>query len=459
MDCEHITSRLNGYLLDELDESESREITDHLECCASCREKTAEEREKIKRNGGLGLLSEIRPQFREELLNAVHTEISLTRKRKRLFSIFLRPALGAAVLLAAAAAGILLISLLDRQSRQNTEPHLPRYTWEHKGISSIEKTSFDAPVLADRRIFALEHNAAGTRFVALDSDTGTLLWHSDEQVTGYAAADPGHLLGVFRPLGGTAVLKCFHAETGKQAWTYDPCGPSPACSAPEITETGLFWSTGRSLHRIDIDTGEPVWSRTFNSKGLLSNPAPAARDSVMITAGTILYELDKKNGETLRSWPLAHTRVSSTNRPLLAASPSAVCAVLFRTPAWTSDLICFSPDDEKVIWRKKTGSVNHVLIQDRSVIVRAGNVSAYSTGPRGTLQWQLKAAGCSPVSVADSRLFFFDMQGKGSLVVVKAENGSVETTYSLPPSCAGITVTGRRGIINAHNGVLYSFAL
>jgi len=456
MDCEYVSSRLKQFLLEEMEKAEYKSIAEHTAECALCAEKLAEQRNKLKKACEIPEMPEPDGTFRKNLLRAVHSEIALARTQN-ISAKRMRKA--AAAILLAGAAVTAVAWLLNRDGAEKvTLTQQPVYMWKHRGISSVQQLSFDAPVVFQKRVYAIRKNDAGSSLVALETDTGRRIWNSDSEVTGYTAADPRHVLGISISSDGIATLKCFNAETGKLLWTYQSASPSSACSVPEITGQGIFWSPGNSLHCITAAGGTEKWSRTFPVKGLISNPE-AVQNSVMIIAGNVLYKLSKTDGKTIHSWQLTGTPPSRTHRPLLAATPSAVGAVLFKTPSWKADLVCFSPDNEKIIWRRETGAVSHINIAGNAVIVRAGNVYAYSADSGGTLQWQYKAAGCSPVSFAENRLYFFNTAGKGSLVVLKPDNGSVETTYRLPPSCAGITVTGTRGIINAQNGVLYSFML
>ncbi|MFC1479649.1 PQQ-binding-like beta-propeller repeat protein, partial [Planctomycetota bacterium] len=409
--------------------------------------------------GSLSQTSAVRPEFREKLLNAVHMEISHIGKQKKVFSRTWKLAKSAALVLLAVTAIITVFSALhkDRTFRVNSKGH-PLYIWEHKGISSLEKISFDAPVLSGKRVYAMKRTGKISSLVALDAATGSEIWNSKESVTGYVSADSMHVFGIHRPSGTIAVLQCFNADTGKRKWAYDPKAPSSACSVPEIVDGSVYWTTGNSLHKINISSGEKEWSRAFSEKGLLSNSVTAS-GSVLIIAGNVLHELDNTDGNILRSSTLKESSASMTNSPLLAASSSSVCAVLFKTPAWKADLVCFDPSYRKVTWEKEVNTVSHICIADSSVIVRAGNVYAYNTEAEGILLWEHKASGCSPVSVVNNRLYFFNTQGTGSLVVLESKTGSIKSTYILPPSCAGVKVTGHQGIINAHNGVLYSFML
>jgi outer membrane protein assembly factor BamB len=455
MDCEKVIKDLENYLLDRLNEKKYAEVTEHINSCISCAEAIQEKRNHILNEEGMCVHPAVRPEFREKLLASIHSEIK-SIKPKNSFFIGARLIAAAVAVLAVGTAFFFLFT--NTPVIQKTDIETPICVWEYKGISSLNKSSFDIPAAAGSKVFVLQKRISRYFIVALNAETGEVLWESPESVYGYLTTDGKHVVSIFITPDRQTGLKCFDALTGSHQWTFVPKETVTVLSTPEISPQGICWNGGSILYMINTHSGGKKWSSSFPDRTPVSKPFIHGT-SVWVMAGNTLYRVDAENGDIKQSRFFKDLLPSSIRPPLLAGSPSSLCIISFNEKGESKKLTCIDTGSLNIAWDKDVHEVCHLQIIKDMVILRSGTVYAFSLQNNGGLLWQYESSGCSPVSSDDDRLYFFNTQGDPSLIVLDPETGSSVGTFPLPSSCAGIAVKGKHGYINAKNGVLYAYTL
>jgi outer membrane protein assembly factor BamB len=190
----------------------------------------------------------------------------------------------------------------------------PRLRWRRRvgpGWSSV--------IVIDNRLFTQEQRGDQETVVAYDALTGQQLWvHEDaarfwEQVSGAGPrATPTFAGGRLYALGGTGVLKCLDASTGRRLWSRDIKADSGAqvpmwgfSGSPLVVDGLVVVFAGgpgdKGLLAYRSDTGEPAWTA---STGQLSYSSPhlatlAGTKQCLLLSDRGLTAVDPATGKVL----------------------------------------------------------------------------------------------------------------------------------------------------------------
>jgi outer membrane protein assembly factor BamB len=78
-------------------------------------------------------------------------------------------------------------------------------------------------------------------------------------------------------------------------------------------------------------------------------------------------------------------------------------------------------------------------------------------GRTGNQLWSLRADGCSPVTLADGKLYL--MEGANGVFAVDPATGATLWRNGDLASCSGLAVSGRMGYVRTTDGVLHAIRL
>lgn len=157
--------------------------------------------------------------------------------------------------------------------------------------------ALDAPVVANGMVYAFSYVPYGGA-VALNANTGELIWQENAEGTGYGASltlDKGVLY-----TASSRRVFALDAGTGYEIWeSQDDIGVDDN-SAPAVAN-GLVYvgSTDGNLYALNASTGQTVWS--YPAGEINSSPA-VANGLVYVSAGS-MYALDASTGALVWSYP------------------------------------------------------------------------------------------------------------------------------------------------------------
>lgn len=134
--------------------------------------------------------------------------------------------------------------------------------------------------------------------VALDAATGEQLWTSEvdrPRSMPFAFAEEADALLLAYGNGGGGTFYCFEPDSGEVRWRYDDVGESYALAVTD-GRRGFTVGTDGTLHAVDLETGEGLWTYAFRRD---SYQRPAVADGTVYATGTnddLLVALDAETG-------------------------------------------------------------------------------------------------------------------------------------------------------------------
>lgn len=161
----------------------------------------------------------------------------------------------------------------------------------------------------------------GSRFVALDTETGTRRWiyPSDEGITATFRSSPLVSDGIVYVGAGDNNLYAFNADTGKALWFANARSPIPS-SPIEADGKIFFGSNDGVLHAVTAGSGDPVYLKNPFSVSDTLATAPIWIDGTVVVAagdGTI-YGVQASTAKA--KWAARVPYVSSDISPILVNS-------------------------------------------------------------------------------------------------------------------------------------------
>ncbi len=281
-----------------------------------------------------------------------------------------------------------------------------------------------SPVVADGRIFAID---GANKVVALDEETGSILWSYKVRVTGKGRTRRGKDSLVERvkdPLaiwdrggadkeavgGGVAVVDgrvyvtsgfgvmiALDADTGEEIWRNRTL--TPMHSAPAVDGGRMFAvSDDNELFAVDINTGATLWTyqAIIETARMLTSPSPAVVGEVVIapfSSGEIIA-LRVQNGGVLWQNSLNATKNLTPLATLndIASGPVIADGYVFATTQ-SGSLTAFDFRTGQSVWTQPAGSLGFPLVIGNFLytVTTEGEVVCMSKSD-GTVIWltQLK---------------------------------------------------------------------
>ena len=157
-------------------------------------------------------------------------------------------------------------------------------------------------------MFGRVYIGANSRFVALDQESGDVLWRRDDVVsddfppcTNSPAACDGYIVVAF--YGQPINLTVLDAATGKTVWTKAEGRPYDIYSTPVIDEDGTIYTvSANAVRAYDLKTGALAWEAPFTLNRIRATPALAEGRLFVCTGNGMLHTLEATSGRELWKW-------------------------------------------------------------------------------------------------------------------------------------------------------------
>jgi outer membrane protein assembly factor BamB len=335
----------------------------------------------------------------------------------------------------------------------------PKLLWK---VNDIGK-GFSSVAVVDGTIYITGDVGEKLMLFAMDMD-GKSKWKVDNGPT-WTKSQPGSRAtptidgDKLYLLGGTGVLGCYEAKTGKRLWYKEmkefggsPHGWGYAESVLILDKMAVVTPGGRNcIVALDKTTGAGIWSSTgFNAPPNYSSCLPFVYDkTTMIVNGTGggLVCVDAKTGAKL--WFDGFSAGNTANCPTPAYSDGhvfwangygkgGVCMKLApggkATQAWTTqDMVCHH---------------GGYVIHEGYIYGNNGGGYACLDLKTGTKKWEEKAVGKGSLCWADGMLYLFsESNGQGALATCSPEGlqikGRVKVEGSGPSWAHPVVIGGR----------------
>lgn len=298
---------------------------------------------------------------------------------------------------------------------------------------------------------------------AIDTDSGTVQWTSEGQLTGVQSAPVvanGRVyVGVNRgPYGVSAYdaldgsrlwsgrvgdvkttpvidgargyvgnsggnLVAFDAENGEQLWTFSGNGrftSTPALSA------GTVYAAGEEgdVYAVEAETGERVWEERVTVEDEIQTPVAVGKNNVYLTSGrATLHAVDISSGTT--KWEKGSLQGYGVTGPVVQGDQVYV--------ADDNALVSFSATDGTVNWRYKpeSGTPTNAAISGSTAYVGngSGRLDAVGTG-EGSQKWSVDVKSSSRQTPVVSRNHVFVATDKGKVYAINRGDASIEWSTS-----------------------------
>ena len=456
MNCEEVQQQIEFYVLGDLTGMERREIEIHLKTCSRCRAIEAQY---------LQLMDELRQSSQTAPPNAEFERNVLRSVEREIRSVAPRARVSRTAAYAAGLAACLFISLAIWQlwvhREADTKPasikssaaplaNIHSYSIPAYAIS-VPTSIADDMVVREHDIYLLCQDSPRANVAALDSRTGVQKWRSEIESYGFLTADETRVCCLAPGDSGRVDLVAIDAADGRTVWRYSQEKPNilPGLCAPALSPEGrICWAVNTTIHMLRSSDGKVLWTHEIPGEGLLSTPVAVGNG--LYVAGTAgLYYLDIASGEQL--WRAEYDfDVSHWVRPLLAVAQGQICVAL-RTVTGRSRLVHINSADRKAMWTKTVPQVSHLCIAGNRLYVRSQGVKALDMD-NGKLLWSFASTGCSPVTCANSLVWFVDSSEQGRLIALDEHTGRTELDLTGIHSCNAFIELGDRGYVKTHDG-------
>jgi outer membrane protein assembly factor BamB len=445
MNCTQARENVELYALDALSQEDRAAMEQHLKSCAACRAEADQVQSGI---------AELRPSMRADAID----DPRLYRLRRRIHhEIWARRASARLWFFGRAAAAILVVSGLwvawyavRHGEGVNACACAP---WAQSGMSSNSTDGTACPLVVEKRVFALTEDIDGPHLRAMDRRTGAFLWKTAFPVVGAPSVDSERVY-VWIPQGaGGLQLVALDSASGTPVWRSDDEASPRRRGAPQlvVAKGRVGWSQTESVAVLDAHTGRRLWARSVPQEGLLSAAImDAAR--LYVASGQALYALDVTDGRVL--WRSVHDRPGiALARPIVQSDGNNDIAVALQTSDGRGLLQCHRAGTGASLWTQATEAPLHLLASRDRVYVRGRQIRAYDVRTGG-LVWSVLMGGCSPLVLADDRLYVSEGRERKGIFALRAENGQTVWYRQMLNSCSGFVVAGKMGYLCTLDGSL-----
>lgn len=345
-----------------------------------------------------------------------------------------------------------------------TEVGLPLQWSETENIkwkTAIPEKGWSTPVVLDGRVWLTTATPDGHDFfvISLNADTGEILsndklFHADNpeplgnNVNSYASPSPALEPGRVYVHFGSYGTACLDATSGKVIWSRQdlPCrhyrGPGSSLIIFEnlliLTFDGAdlqyltaldkltgetVWKTDRTTKWLDLDEqGNPKREGDFRKAFSTPLVVDVGGKPQMLTAGSYAaYAYDPRTGEEI--WKTHNDAYTPACRPVFGNGLAFMMTGRGNAQLWalrvdgTGDVT-----DTHVAWKLADPVVpdepSPLLVDDLLYLVSNDGIATCLEAANGTRLWSERIGGnyeASPV-FADGRIYFFNVQGKGTVL-------------------------------------------
>ncbi|HLW66771.1 MAG TPA: PQQ-binding-like beta-propeller repeat protein, partial [Gemmataceae bacterium] len=221
--------------------------------------------------------------------------------------------------------------------------HPPKERWRQRvgpGWSSV--------IVIGDRLFTQEQRGSEETVVCYQAETGDELWvhedtvRFDDSVSGAGPrATPTFANGRLYTQGGTGILNCLDAATGKAIWKKDLteiAGAKPpmwgySSSPLVVNDLVVAWAggpNGKGLLAFHSDSGEPAWTADAGTDSYSSPQLTtlAGKPQVLMLSDRGLFAVDPADGKALWQHGQAMPGAPRTGQPHLVGDSQLAVATL-----------------------------------------------------------------------------------------------------------------------------------
>ncbi|MCZ6636044.1 MAG: PQQ-binding-like beta-propeller repeat protein [bacterium] len=187
--------------------------------------------------------------------------------------------------------------------------------WTYQLGDFSERWVYMAPLAWKGRLYV----GMSSHFVALDQDTGTVVWMRDDlgktdwiaSFPSPAAWDAYVVIGFY---GQPTNLVVVDAATGRTVWANDEDKSFRVTASPVVGADGTIYAvSGRTQVRaFEAETGRVEWDASLDQTRCMATPA-LAEDRLFVPSGDgVLHALDTASGQVLWTWEVGESLASYT---------------------------------------------------------------------------------------------------------------------------------------------------
>ena len=176
--------------------------------------------------------------------------------------------------------------------------------WNYELGDASQLWVYTTPLVMSGRVYI----GANSRFVALDQESGDVVWRRDDIVpddfppcTNSPAACDGYIVVAF--YGQPINLTVLDAATGETVWVKAEGKPCDIYSTPVIDEDGTIYTVSASAVRAyGLESGTIKWEAPFTLNRGRATPALAEGRLFVCTGNGTLHALEATSGREMWKW-------------------------------------------------------------------------------------------------------------------------------------------------------------
>jgi len=461
MNCTEASRDMGLYVLGDLPEAEHARIAAHVAGCSACSQTEQEYRLLVCEIQFSAPDSPASASLAERVRSGATREIAAERGRLRLRRFVAVASSVAAIVLL----GLGLWSAWQMMTPTSPSPSAPVVAVPQEGDKPAvpAKWRYDGArspaaevVVQGASIYLLQDSVMGRSVSAIDIATGSRMWQSRSLDLAYLSADASHVFGLAGSAGATEVV-ALTAVDGRELWRYSQAGKQRLLTpnAPLPLPGGrLCWTHAGTVHMLDADTGDVLWTSPLPDEGPLS-AAVADGEDLYVATGENLYCLRRDTGQESWREPMALQRMGPT-RPLLAVADGHAY-FLRAQPGRIGRLYCMDVSRRRMVWNRPATGAHSLLAANNGVYLRGQAIVALD-GRTGEPLWQRAASGCGPLTVIDGLIHFVDSASAGRLVALDPRTGRAAWEVPGVHSCDAFARIGDTGYIKMRDGTILALA-
>lgn len=304
-----------------------------------------------------------------------------------------------------------------------------KLAWKY--LSEVAPENPSSPAVKDGVIYF----ASGTRFYAVNAETGTLRWRypASESLTATIRTSPVVGDGMVYFGAGDGRLYAISTEDGSLVWSF--VTRSNISSSPVLVDGVIYFgSDDRKLYALDAKTGamKPKWFGGFNTKDGIAAPAAVSGNLIyFLSSDTVLYAANTISAQL--SWA---TRVGAGSRQ---TTPVVADNTVYL--AGGNTLYALQSKSSRLKWSVQLpGEITTTPAVAKNVIYfafkdgGASKICAFTSA--GKLKWkeavEIGAPSYSSPIVTEDMVVI--TANKGIILALDSETGDVKWKYTVTPS-------------------------
>lgn len=453
MKCRKAQASIENDILGLLSPNERDAMHAHLAQCTACRDVLA-----AAQATAASFKSAFSTPSPDESLLAklrwrIQCEETQVKRTARRWNTMRRIGRFAACLALALGATVLAWSRISDAYRTGCVCH----PWQLTGIQSVDVGGMVRPLVCDQRVFAMQLHGKKMQLVALNRHTGAYLWRVNAAFEGAPAANGTCVFVWVRGADGSRQLAAHDAATGRECWRRPFPDTSHVARPREIVvgDHGVGWADRNAVTWLDAHDGRPKWVATLIQSETLRPKLSVGPNYLILVDAQQVCALSLTRGNVLWSQKL-EAGLANWLEPRISVDGANIAIARTIGPT-TERLLCLDSHNGRMIWTRDTATTaRHLLFQNDTLFIRGRELMALD-GKTGAQLWTVPVDGCSPVTLADGKLYL--MEGSRGLFAVDPLTGATVWRADGLASCSGIAVVGRMGYVRTTNGILHAIRL